>query len=117
MVLIGLPTYPAMNFLIESPLVYFLVCAPIKITFLVEIPSWPGRRELPIAVSTTTNAPTTASSCYIKDNMYWNGADAYNELLLGGSMVDCQTLCRDQGIQNFVWRVLLGYFDHPPTYS
>ena len=56
-----------------------------------------------IAVSTTTNAPTTASSCYIKDNMDWNGADAYNELLLGGSMVDCQTLCRDQGIQNFVW--------------
>ena len=48
MVLISLPTYPAKNFLIESPLVYFLVCVLIKITFLVEIPSRPGRRELPI---------------------------------------------------------------------
>ena len=48
MVLTSLPTYPAKNFLFESPLVYFLVCALIKITFLVEIPSRPGRRELPI---------------------------------------------------------------------
>ena len=49
MVLTSLPTYPAKNFLFESPLVYFLVCALIKITFLVEIPSRPGRRELPIS--------------------------------------------------------------------
>ena len=48
MVLTSLPTYPAKNFLFESPLVYFLVCALIKITFLVEIPSRTGRRELPI---------------------------------------------------------------------
>ena len=48
MVLISLPTYPAKNFLIESPQVYFLVCVLIKITILVEISSWPGRRELPI---------------------------------------------------------------------
>ena len=49
MVLVSHPTYPAKNFLIESPLVYFLVCVLIKITILVEISSWPGRRELPIA--------------------------------------------------------------------
>ena len=48
MVLISLPTYPAKNFLIESPLVYFLVCVLTKITILVEISSWAGRRELPI---------------------------------------------------------------------
>ena len=48
MVLISLPAYPAMKFLIESPLVYFLVCVLIKITILVEIPSQPGQRELPI---------------------------------------------------------------------
>ena len=50
MVLISLPTYPAKNFLIESPIVYFLVCALIKITFLVEIPSQRARRELPIVL-------------------------------------------------------------------
>ena len=50
MVLVSHPTYPAKNFLIESPLVYFLVCVLIKITILVEISSWPGRRELPIAL-------------------------------------------------------------------
>ena len=43
--------YPAKKFLIESPLVYFLVCVLIKITTLVEIPSRPGRRELPIIPS------------------------------------------------------------------
>ena len=42
------PTYPAKNFLIESPLVYFLVCDLIKLTILVEISSWASRRELPI---------------------------------------------------------------------
>ena len=49
MVLVSHPTYPAKNFLIESPLVYFLVCVLIKITILVEISSWAGRRELPIS--------------------------------------------------------------------
>ena len=49
MVLVSHPTYPAKNFLIESPLVYFLVCVLVKITILVEISSWAGRRELPIA--------------------------------------------------------------------
>ena len=39
----NLPTYPAMYSLIESPLVYFLVCVLIKITILVEIPSRPGK--------------------------------------------------------------------------
>ena len=52
MVLVSHPTYPAKNFLIESPLVYFLVCVLIKITILVEISSWAGRRELPICVRT-----------------------------------------------------------------
>ena len=50
MVLISLPTYPAMNLLIESPLLYFLVCVLIKMTILEEIPSRPGQRELPIAL-------------------------------------------------------------------
>ena len=48
MVLIILPRYHAKNFLIVSPFVYFLVYALIKIPSLAEIPSWTGRRELPI---------------------------------------------------------------------
>ena len=53
MVLVSHPTYPAKNFLIESPLVYFLVCVLIKITILVEISSWAGQRELPIRLNLT----------------------------------------------------------------
>ena len=49
MVLNSLPRYHAKNFLIVSPFVYFLVHANIKIPSLAEIPSWTGRRELPIA--------------------------------------------------------------------
>ena len=48
MVLNSLPRYHAKNFLIVSPFEYFLVRALIKIPSLVEIPSWTGRRELPI---------------------------------------------------------------------
>ena len=48
MVLNSLPRYHAKNFLIVSPSVYFLVYALIKIPPLAEIPSWNGRRELPI---------------------------------------------------------------------
>ena len=49
-VLISPPRYHAKNFLIVSPFVYFLVYALIKIPPLAEIPSWSGRRELPIEV-------------------------------------------------------------------
>ena len=48
MVLNSLPRYHAKNFLIEPPFVYFSVYALIKIPPLAEIPSWTGRRELPI---------------------------------------------------------------------
>ena len=61
MVLVSHPTYPAKNFLIESPLVYFLVCVLIKITILVEISSWPGRRELPIGFAVVARGARRAS--------------------------------------------------------
>ena len=54
MVLNSLPRYHAKNFLIVSPFVYFLVYALIKIPPLAEIPSWSGRRELPILILTTS---------------------------------------------------------------
>ena len=44
--------YHAKNFLIVSTLVHFLVYALIKIPPLAEIPSWTGRRGLPIASKT-----------------------------------------------------------------
>ena len=43
-----------------------------------------------------------AGSCYVKDNMDWKGADKYNQANVI-SMEDCQNICKDKRIQNFVW--------------
>ena len=76
MVLVSHPTYPAKNFLIESPLVYFLVCVLIKITILVEISSWPGRRELPIRDWINASRPCQTRSgprCTCGGPIGWEG--------------------------------------------
>ena len=41
-------------------------------------------------------------SCYVKDNMDWEGGDAYRE---GNvlTLAACMGICRERDIKNFIW--------------
>ena len=80
MVLNSLPRYHAKNFLIVSPFVYFLVYALIKIPPLVEIPSWTGRRELPIVLMQKIHfsLPSKILTLFFTQEIQWNSFTLLN---------------------------------------